>query len=158
MKIRWRLRMAAAQREVWTGTQSQRLPAERAGLRLSSASVSALFTKEPSRVKISTLIALCTALGCAPNDPDEQRALFRRWTLGPDVHPHEALFGLLALLHGASSKEIRTLTVEDIDHQARTIRLGDRPPAVPMDPASWAAVQRCLAHRATNGPGTRRSW
>ncbi|MFG2368203.1 helix-turn-helix domain-containing protein [Streptomyces mirabilis] len=68
MKIRWRLRMAAAQREVWTGTPLQRLVAERAGLQMSSASVSALFTKEPSQVKMSTLIALCTALECTPND------------------------------------------------------------------------------------------
>ncbi|MER5615461.1 MULTISPECIES: helix-turn-helix domain-containing protein [unclassified Streptomyces] len=68
MKIRWRLRMAAAQREVWTGTQLQRLLAERAGLQMSSASVSALFSKEPSQVKMSTLIALCTALDCTPND------------------------------------------------------------------------------------------
>ena len=68
MKIRWKLRMAAAQREVWTGTQLQRLLEERAGLHLSSASVSALFTKEPSQVKMSTLIALCTALECTPND------------------------------------------------------------------------------------------
>ncbi|KUJ38482.1 helix-turn-helix transcriptional regulator [Streptomyces sp. MI02-2A] len=68
MKIRWRLRMAAAQREVWTGTQLRRLLAERAGLQMSSASVSALFTKEPSQVKMSTLIALCTALECTPND------------------------------------------------------------------------------------------
>jgi hypothetical protein len=30
--------------------------------------VSALFTKEPSQVKLSTLAALCTALGCTPND------------------------------------------------------------------------------------------
>ncbi|WP_311585864.1 helix-turn-helix domain-containing protein [Streptomyces lancefieldiae] len=68
MKIRWRLRMAAAQREIWTGTQLQRLLAERAGLQMSSASVSALFSKEPSQVKMSTLIALCTALDCTPND------------------------------------------------------------------------------------------
>lgn len=68
MKIRWRLRMAAAQREIWTGTQLQRLLAERAGLQMSSASVSALFSKEPSQVKMSTLIALCTALECTPND------------------------------------------------------------------------------------------
>jgi putative transcriptional regulator len=38
-------------------------------LELSSASVSALFTKQPSQVKLSTLIALCTALGCTPDDP-----------------------------------------------------------------------------------------
>ncbi|WP_262706214.1 MULTISPECIES: XRE family transcriptional regulator [Streptomyces] len=46
MKIQWRLRMAAAQREVWTGTELRRLLAEKAGLELSSASVSALFTKD----------------------------------------------------------------------------------------------------------------
>ena len=68
MEITWKLRMAAAQREVWTGTQLRRLLAERAGLELSSASVSALFTKQPSQVKLSTLAALCTALGCTPND------------------------------------------------------------------------------------------
>lgn len=68
MKIRWRLRMAAAQREVWTGTELRRLLAERAGLELSAASVSALFTKEPTQIKLSTLIALCTALDCTPDD------------------------------------------------------------------------------------------
>jgi len=68
MEARWRLRMAAAQREVWTGVALQRLLAERAGLRLSSASVSALFSKTPSQVKLTTLAALCTALECSPND------------------------------------------------------------------------------------------
>lgn len=68
MRIRWRLRMAAAQREVWTGTELRRLLAERAGLELSAASVSALLTKEPSQIKLSTLIALCTALDCTPDD------------------------------------------------------------------------------------------
>jgi putative transcriptional regulator len=66
VNIRWRL--AAAQREVWTGTQLRRLLAEKAGLELSSASVSALFSKEPAQVKLSTLAALCTALDCTPND------------------------------------------------------------------------------------------
>jgi DNA-binding Xre family transcriptional regulator len=68
MKVTWRLRMAAAQREVWTGAQLRRLLAERAGLDLSAASVSALLTKEPTQLKLSTLLALCTALGCTPND------------------------------------------------------------------------------------------
>ena len=68
MKIGWKLRMAAAQREVWTGAQLRRLLAERAGLELSSASVSALLTKEPNQIKLSTLVALCTALECTPND------------------------------------------------------------------------------------------
>lgn len=68
MRITWKLRMAAAQRGVWTGTDLGRLLEEKAGLELSSASLSALFTKQPSQVKLSTLIALCTALECTPDD------------------------------------------------------------------------------------------
>ncbi|MFF7249835.1 helix-turn-helix domain-containing protein [Embleya sp. NPDC008237] len=67
-QIEWRLRMAAAQRGIWTGTELRRLLAERAGLELSAASVSALFTKQPSQVKLSTLAALCAALDCTPGD------------------------------------------------------------------------------------------
>jgi DNA-binding Xre family transcriptional regulator len=66
--VRWKLRMTAAQREVWTAAQLRRLLAERAGLELSSASVSALFAKQPAQVKLETLAALCTALECTPND------------------------------------------------------------------------------------------
>lgn len=68
MDVTWRLRMAAAQREVWTGAQLRRLLAERAGLEISSASVSELFTKQPAQLKLATLAALCTALQCSPND------------------------------------------------------------------------------------------
>jgi putative transcriptional regulator len=68
MDVKWRLRMAAAQREVWTGAQLRRLLAERAGLPMSSASVSALLTKTPTQLKLTTLAALCTALECGPGD------------------------------------------------------------------------------------------
>ena len=78
---------------------------------------------------------------------DRQRELFRRWTTGPDAHPHEALLGILALVHGASSLEVRHLRADDIDDAARTVRLGKRPHPVPLDPASWQVLQRCLAHR-----------
>jgi DNA-binding Xre family transcriptional regulator len=57
-----------AAREVWTGAQLRRLLAERAGLELSSPSVSALLNKKPSHVKLETLAALCTALECTPNE------------------------------------------------------------------------------------------
>lgn len=77
---------------------------------------------------------------------DKQRELFRRWT-GCDAHPHEALLGILALLHGASSHEVRHLRTGDIDETAKTARLGSRPRPVPLDPASWQVLQRCLAHR-----------
>ncbi|RJQ77642.1 XRE family transcriptional regulator [Pseudonocardiaceae bacterium YIM PH 21723] len=68
MHVEWRLRMAAAERDVWTGAQLQRLLAERAGLSLSSASISALMTKQPNEVKLRTLSALCIALDCTPGD------------------------------------------------------------------------------------------
>lgn len=68
MRATWRLRMAAAQREVWTGAHLRRLLAEKAGLHMSAASVSALLTKQPAQLKLETLAALCTALDCTPND------------------------------------------------------------------------------------------
>ena len=80
---------------------------------------------------------------------DKQRELFRRWTTFRDAHPHEALLGILALLHGASSDEVRHLRVSGIDQTARTAELGGRPLPVPLDPASWQVLQRCLAHRET---------
>lgn len=77
----------------------------------------------------------------------QQRSLFSRWTADSTVHPHEALLGILALLHGASSLEVRMLRDGDIDVAQRTVRLGHRPQPVPLDPASWEVLQHCLAHR-----------
>jgi len=85
----------------------------------------------------------------------QQRRLFHRWTTDPAVHPHEALTGLLALLHATPSRELRHLTAADIDPCNRTVRLGHRPHPVPLDPATWHALQRCLNHRerlATRNP------
>jgi len=81
---------------------------------------------------------------------DQQRELFRRWTAGrADVHPHEALTGLLALIHAATTQEIRHLTVEAIDLPAQAVTLRGRPQPTPLDPWTWAAVEACLAHRQT---------
>jgi DNA-binding Xre family transcriptional regulator len=68
VRVRWKLRMAAAQREVWTGAQLRRLLAERAGVELSAASVSALMRQPPKQLKLSTLAALCVALDCQPGE------------------------------------------------------------------------------------------
>jgi hypothetical protein len=78
---------------------------------------------------------------------NQQRVLFCRWTTNPAAHPHEALVGMLALLHGASSRETRLLRCDDIDQRHQTVRLGNRPHPVPLDPASWTILNRCLAHR-----------
>jgi hypothetical protein len=51
-----------------------------------------------------------------PFEPTAQRALLQRWA-DAQTHPHERISGLLALLHAASSLEIRTLILDDIDHQ-----------------------------------------
>ncbi|MGI5204646.1 tyrosine-type recombinase/integrase [Spirillospora sp. CA-108201] len=79
-------------------------------------------------------------------DLDQQRALFRRWT-SSDAHPHEALLGILGLIHGLASLEVRSLKVTDIDRTYRALRIAGRPHPIPLDPASWTVVQRCLAHR-----------
>jgi hypothetical protein len=73
--------------------------------------------------------------------------LFRRWTTGTDVHPHEAAVGLLALVHGATTQELRHLTVTSIDPAAQAVHLPGRPQPTPLDPWTWAAIQRCLDHR-----------
>lgn len=78
---------------------------------------------------------------------DQQRRLFRRWTRENDVHPHEALYGLLALLHGATSQEVRTLQITSINTADRTVQLGRRPAPTPLDPATWQALEKCLQHR-----------
>jgi site-specific recombinase XerD len=77
----------------------------------------------------------------------QQRQLFRRWTSDPDVHPHEAAVGLLALVHAATTQEIRHLTVTSIDTAASAVHLPGRPQPTPLDPWSWAAVRRCIEHR-----------
>ncbi len=79
----------------------------------------------------------------------EQRRLFRRWTSEAGVHPHEALVGVMALLHAASNGELRHLRVADVDHAARTLRLGRRRLPVPIDPLTMAVLRRCLDHRAS---------
>jgi hypothetical protein len=78
---------------------------------------------------------------------DQQRALFRRWTTSPEAYSHEALLGILALLHGASSSEVRHLHVSHVNAGDHTVRLGKRPHPMPLDPASWQVLQRCLSHR-----------
>ena len=106
----------------------------------------------------SKLVLIDPAAGLAAREPRGfrgstaglglQRELFRRWTSqSSGVHPHEALTGLLALLHGASNEELRNLTIASIDPAGHAIRLGCRPQPTPLDPASWTAVQRCLRHR-----------
>ena len=77
-----------------------------------------------------------------------QRELFRRWTTSTDgVHPHEALTGLLALIHAATTQEIRHLTTDAINPAAQALTLPGRPQPTPLDPWTWTAIGPCLAYR-----------
>lgn len=81
-------------------------------------------------------------------EPARQRQLFHRWTVDTaDLHPHEPVIGLLALLHGASGAELRALRVNDIDLTATSVTLSGRPHQTPLDPATTNALRRCLHHR-----------
>jgi site-specific recombinase XerD len=80
----------------------------------------------------------------------DQARLMRRWA-ADECHPHEALVGLLSLLHAAAVSELRPLTVNNVNTPTRTVRLGRRPHPVPLDPLSFAALKRCLDHRAELG-------
>lgn len=80
----------------------------------------------------------------------EQARLLQRWS-GGECHPHEALVGLLALLHAASPKELRLLRADDIGEGIASLHLGRRRCLVPLDPLSSAAVACCLRHREQLG-------
>lgn len=75
--------MAAAQREIWTGTQLRRLLTERAGLQLSS--VSALFTKEPVPAQAVHPGGAVHRAGveCTPNDLIEVDTTPVPWSAPP---------------------------------------------------------------------------
>lgn len=68
MKIDWNLRMLCAQRGIWTGAALNRVLVQRIGLSLTSQTMSNLMSKQPKRVSLNVLLALCAALECTPND------------------------------------------------------------------------------------------
>jgi putative transcriptional regulator len=79
MTLEWRLRRVMADRGVWTGAELARLLDEKAGYRLTAASISELLTRPPRQLKVETLDALCTALECTPAEllvhtPSRRRA------------------------------------------------------------------------------------
>ena len=82
---------------------------------------------------------------------DVQALLYKRWCRDDAAHPHEAFVGLMALLHAASRAELANLRVDDVDSAARTVRLGNRPYPVPIDPFTWTALVRCLSYREAHG-------
>jgi integrase len=59
------------------------------------------------------------------------------------------------LLHGASVAELRRLRLDDVDPRGARIRFATRPHPTPLDPATRAAVERCVDHLAERRAGNR---
>lgn len=61
--MRWNLRLAAAQREIWKASDLQRMLAER-GLVISAGKMSGLWSGRPVSLKLDDLDVICAGLGC----------------------------------------------------------------------------------------------
>ena len=61
--MKWNLRLAAAQRDIWKASDLQRRLAER-GLVVSAGKMSALWSGQPPSIKLADLDVLCAVLGC----------------------------------------------------------------------------------------------
>lgn len=85
--MRWNLRLAAAQRDIWKASELQRRLAER-GLVISAGKMSNLWSGQPVSLKLADLDVICAVLGCEigellipepekvpqPGQPEGQRA------------------------------------------------------------------------------------
>ena len=61
--MRWNLRLAAAQRDIWKASDLQRMLAER-GLVISAGKMSGLWSGKPVSLKLDDLDVICVVLGC----------------------------------------------------------------------------------------------
>ncbi len=65
--MRWNLRMKAAERGIWKSTELRRQLAA-AGLEISAGKMSALWTGNPTSIRLDDLDVLCAVLDCRPDD------------------------------------------------------------------------------------------
>jgi DNA-binding Xre family transcriptional regulator len=68
MAIKWLLRKACADRNIWRSVDLQNLLEQKSGLKLTHKSVNDLLTGEPKQIRLSTLNAICNVLECNPQD------------------------------------------------------------------------------------------
>jgi DNA-binding Xre family transcriptional regulator len=61
--MKWNLRLAAAQREIWKASELQRSLAEH-GLVISAGKMSGLWSGQPVSLKLEDLDVICAVLGC----------------------------------------------------------------------------------------------
>ena len=65
--MKWNLRLAAAQRDIWKASQLQAMLAD-AGLVISAGKMSHLWSGQPVTIRLEDLQIICSVLGCTPND------------------------------------------------------------------------------------------
>jgi DNA-binding Xre family transcriptional regulator len=65
--VRWNLRLAAAQRDIWKASQLQHMLAD-AGLVISAGKMSNLWSGQPVTIRLDDLEVICEVLGCEPGD------------------------------------------------------------------------------------------
>lgn len=65
--MKWNLRLAAAQRDIWQASDLRRLLAER-GLVISAGKMSGLWSGRPQSLKLEDLDVICAVLGCEIGD------------------------------------------------------------------------------------------
>jgi len=65
--VKWNLRLAAAQHDIWKASQLQRMLAE-AGLVISAGKMSNLWSGQPVTIRLDDLDVICEVLGCEPGD------------------------------------------------------------------------------------------
>lgn len=78
--MRWNLRMKAAERGIWKSTELRRQFAE-AGLEISAGKMSALWTGNPTTIRLDDLDVMCVVLDCSPSElllPEPDKVAARR--------------------------------------------------------------------------------
>lgn len=65
--MRWNLRLAAAQRDIWKASQLQQMLAD-AGLVISAGKMSSLWSGQPVTIRLDDLEVICEVIGCEPGD------------------------------------------------------------------------------------------
>jgi DNA-binding Xre family transcriptional regulator len=65
--VKWNLRLAAAQRDIWKASQLQRMLAD-AGLIISAGKMSNLWSGQPVTIRLDDLDIICDVLECEPGD------------------------------------------------------------------------------------------
>jgi DNA-binding Xre family transcriptional regulator len=83
--MKWSLRLAAAQRDIWKSSQLQAMLAD-AGLVISAGKMSNLWAGQPVTIRLDDLDVICEVLGCEPNDllvPEPEKARAQRTATAP---------------------------------------------------------------------------